>query len=292
MKVIIVTGLSGSGKTHAADWFEDEGYYCIDNMPPALMENVIALTQPETNRTEKIAFVADVRGGEFFDDLAICVDNLRKNPSIDCSVLFVEASDETLIRRFNETRRFHPLTGGKATIGVIDDERAMLAPLRKKADYIIDTTRMKVSDFNLEMSRIFIGKERVSSFNINITSFGYKYGIPEESDILIDMRFIPNPYYVSSLKRLTGNNHKVSSYVLKLDISQQFIKEFDAMINSLIPGYIKEGKYHLNIAFGCTGGHHRSVAIANEIARIFKAQGKRVTVTHRDLDFVKKGDRK
>ena len=148
MKVIIVTGLSGSGKTKAADWFEDEGYYCIDNMPPELMENVIALTQPETNKTEKIVFVADVRGREFFDDLATCVDNLRNNPNIDCSVLFVEASDETLIRRFNETRRFHPLTGGKATMEVIDDERALLAPLRKKADYIIDTTRMKVSDFN------------------------------------------------------------------------------------------------------------------------------------------------
>jgi UPF0042 nucleotide-binding protein len=283
--------MSGAGKTQAADWFEDQGYYCIDNMPPTLIKNFLELSASDTNRIEKVAFVTDVRGGEFFEELETCIDELKSNDSLESMVLYLEASNASLVRRFNETRRNHPLTGGKATYDVIEDERLKLKPVRKRADMIIDTTNMKTSDFYLELGRIFLGNESANAFSINISSFGYKYGIPTESDMLIDVRFIPNPFYVSSLKKLTGNNKKVSSYVLKFDITKDFIKGFVETVNRLIPGYINEGKYHLNIAFGCTGGHHRSVAVANEVARIFKEEGKRVTVTHRDLDFVSKGSK-
>ncbi|MDO4384211.1 MAG: RNase adapter RapZ [Eubacteriales bacterium] len=292
MKVVIISGLSGAGKTRAADWFEDQGYYCIDNMPPQLVKNFLELSLQSDNHIEKVAFVADVRGGEFFDELEACVDALRKMEGVDSTLLFVEASINTIVKRYNETRRMHPLTGGRATAKVIEEEKDMLEGVRNKADYILDTTHMKVSDFNLQLSKIILGDEGESSFNINLTSFGYKYGIPTESDIQVDMRFIPNPYYVKSLRKLTGNNKKVSSYVLKFDITQKFLKDFTGMVQDLVPGYIREGKYHLNIAVGCTGGHHRSVAVANELGRVFKEKGFRVTVTHRDLDFIAKGDKK
>lgn len=292
MKVVIISGLSGAGKTRAADWFEDQGYYCIDNMPPQLVKNFLELSLQSDNHIEKAAFVADVRGGEFFDELEACVDALQKMEGVDSILLFVEASINTIVKRYNETRRMHPLTGGRATAKVIEEEKEMLEGVRNKADYILDTTHMKVSDFNLQLAKIILGDEGESSFNINLTSFGYKYGIPTESDIQVDMRFIPNPYYVKSLRKLTGNNKKVSSYVLKFDITQKFLSDFTDMVQNLIPGYIREGKYHLNIAVGCTGGHHRSVAVANELGRVFKEKGFRVTVTHRDLDFIAKGDKK
>lgn len=283
MKVVIVTGLSGAGKTNAADWFEDQGYYCVDNMPPALIRNFIDLTVYSNKEINKAAFVVDVRGGEFFTDLSECLDYLEKSDSIDCKVLFIEASDETLIKRYNETRRTHPLTEGSTTREVIEKEKDKLAELRRRSDFIIDTTNMKVAGFKLEMEKLFVAMEQESSFSINVTSFGYKHGIPMETDLIFDMRFIPNPYYVPSLKKLTGNNKKVFQYVMKYDISQTFASQLRQMINTIVPCYVKEGKYHLNIAFGCTGGQHRSVAMANKMAQVFEEDGYRVTLQHRDL---------
>ncbi len=283
MKVVIVTGLSGAGKTKAADWFEDQGYYCVDNMPPALIKNFIDLTVFSNKQITKAAFVVDVRGGEFFIDLNQCLAYLEKAEGVEFKILFVEASDETLIRRYNETRRNHPLTAAATTRSVIEEERSKLKEIREKSDYIIDTTNMKVADFKGEMERIFVEKEEKSSFAINVISFGYKYGLPIETDLIFDMRFIPNPYYVPSLKKLTGNNKKVSQYVLKHSIAQKFINQVDQLINTIIPAYMREGKYHLNIAFGCTGGQHRSVAMANKMAKIFEEEGKRVTIEHRDV---------
>lgn len=283
MKVVIVTGLSGAGKTNAADWFEDQGYYCVDNMPPALIKNFIELTFFSNKQINKAAFVVDVRGGEFFTDLSECLDFLQRNETIECKVLFIEASDETLIKRYSETRRNHPLSEGSTTREVIDKERDKLQTLRNRADYILDTTSMKVAQFKMEMEKLFVAMEKESSFAINVTSFGYKHGLPMETDLVFDMRFIPNPYYVPSLKKLTGNNKKVSQYVLKHEISKEFIEQISALIDTIIPYYMKEGKYHLNMAFGCTGGQHRSVAMANEMARLFEAKGYRVTLGHRDL---------
>ena len=283
MKVVIVTGLSGAGKTNAADWFEDQGYYCVDNLPPALMKNFIDLAAYSGQRIEKAAFVVDVRGGEFFGDLNQCLEFLSESPAVSCKILFIEASDETLIKRYNETRRSHPLSAGSTTREVIEKEREQLLELRRRADYIIDTTNMKTAGFKNEMERIFVGENPQTTFSVNVTSFGYKHGIPIETDLVFDMRFIPNPYYVPSLKRLTGNNKKVFQYVMKQQIAKDFAAQLTVMMDTVIPCYIKEGKYHLNVAFGCTGGQHRSVTMANHMAEVFREKGYRVTLRHRDL---------
>ena len=271
MEVVIITGLSGAGKTKAADWFEDKGYYCIDNMPPALIRNFIDLTLSGAKQVTKAAFVVDVRGGLFFHDLKNSVAALESDENVDFKILFIEASNEALIRRYNETRRMHPLSTAAITPEVIDEERRQLAELRSHATY------------NAELDRLFSKGDAGDSFILNFMSFGYKHGIPLEADWVLDVRFIPNPYYVPSLKNLTGNNKKVAQYVLKHDISKEFINRLVEIIKRLIPCYIKEGKYSLTVALGCTGGHHRSVAVANEVYRIFAEEGRRVTLEHRDL---------
>lgn len=282
MKVVIVTGLSGAGKTKAADWFEDKGYYVIDNMPPALIKNFIDISAGSEKKVDEAAFVVDIRGGEFLSDLETTIVELNQIEKIELQIIFLEASDETLIRRYNESRRKHPLATAATTKEVIAEEKNRLKTLRNKADYIIDTSHLKTADLMIEMDRIFTEKDD-QKFTINVLSFGYKYGIPIESDWVLDMRFIPNPFYVPSLKKLTGNNQKVSQYVLKHEISQDFIKKIKETIEEIIPCYMHEGKYSLTIAFGCTGGHHRSVAMANEMARILQEDGYRVTLEHRDL---------
>ena len=283
MKVVVVTGLSGAGKTNAMDWFEDRGFYCVDNMPPALIANFIELTKSSKKQIEKAAFVFDARGGAYFSDMKEYINLLKSDENIDCRILFIEASERTLIKRFNETRRAHPLATGSTTKEVIAAEREELKEIRDLSDYIIDTTNLKVAELKQEISKIFEEGSGKSSFLINIKSFGYKRGIPIEADLVLDMRFIPNPYYLPSLKRLTGNNKKVSSYVLRQKVTQDFIKAELEMLEMLIPVYIKEGKYHLNIAFGCTGGQHRSVATADEVAKELRAKGYRVTLEHRDI---------
>lgn len=284
MKVVIISGLSGAGKTHAADWFEDHGYYCIDNMPPALIKSFLDLAMFRTIRMTKAAFVVDIRSDEFFSGLNDTIDYLRMREDIEFSILFIEASDSTLIRRYNETRRNHPLSTGRTSKEVIEKERSMLADLRARANHVLDTTNLKVAQFNLEMSKLYNPDGDISStFAINVISFGFKYGIPQETDMVFDVRFIPNPYYVESLKHLTGNNKKVQRYVLRHDIARKFIEQLTVMIDTIIPCYVKEGKNHLNIAFGCTGGQHRSVTLANEMARIFREEGYRVTLEHREL---------
>jgi UPF0042 nucleotide-binding protein len=252
-------------------------------MPPMLIKNFIELTVHSNKQIKKAAFVVDVRGGEFFDDLHARLDDLQKIETVCCKILFIEASVATLIKRYNETRRNHPLSAGSTTREVIEQEKEQLSVLRDRADYIIDTTKLKAADLNLEMERIFIGNEPESSFAINVMSFGYIHGIPMETDLVFDMRFIPNPYYVPSLKKLTGNNKKVFQYVMKQDIAKEFAEQLHQMLQNIIPKYIKEGKYHLNIAFGCTGGQHRSVSMARHMAAVFEEDGYRVTLKHRDL---------
>ena len=281
MKAVIITGLSGAGKTQAIDCLEDMGYYCIDNMPPALIRSFIDLTA-NGKGIDKAAFIIDVRGGSLFDDLKESLDEL-KNDGIDYKILYLEASDSTLIRRYNETRRTHPLAEGGSVSSGLKKEREMLQELRNRADYIIDTSNMKTAQLWAEIKQIITSGESQKSFTINITSFGYKRGTPMAGDMVFDMRFIPNPYYVKSLRPLTGNNAKVSRYVLKHQVTQDFIEKALDMVEMLIPFYIKEGKYSLNICIGCTGGHHRSVAVANELNRRLRQMGKRTTLEHRDL---------
>ena len=283
MDVVIVTGLSGAGKTKAMEWFEDRGYYCIDNIPPILIKNFLELSATGSKRIKKAAFAIDIRGGEFLSDSKAVINALKESENISLKVLFVEASNEALIRRFKETRRLHPLSYQPISNLVIEEEKSKLHELRSEANYIIDTSRMKVADFNAEMAKIFDKGNPKDSFIINIMSFGYKKGIPQETDWVIDARFIPNPYYIPSLKRLTGNNKKVSNYVLNKDVTKEFINRYTELIRKTIPNYIKEGKYSLTLAVGCTGGQHRSVALANEFARLFREEGRRVTLEHRDL---------
>lgn len=283
MEVVIVTGLSGAGKTKAADWFEDKGYYCIDNMPPALIKNFIDLAMTGKRKIEKAAFVVDIRGGQFFGDLKETVLALTDDINVDFKILFIEASDEVLIRRYNETRRSHPLSASVITKSTIEAERERLAELRSLANYVIDTSTLKVAEMNSELDKLFESKTKKDTFVINFMSFGYKHGMPTEADWVIDVRFIPNPYYVSSLKKLTGNNKKVAQYVMKQDVTKEFVNRIQEIITRLVPCYVKEGKYSLTIAFGCTGGQHRSVTLANEFYKIFTAEGWRVTLEHREL---------
>lgn len=288
MKVVIITGMSGAGRSRAADWFEDQGYYCVDNMPPALIDIFLEMAASDTSSIDKVAFVADLRSGSFFDQLARAIDDLKSRKGVELTVLFMEASASEIVRRYNEVRRNHPLSGAEASVAVIEEERTKLRDIKARADFVLDTTKLKPSEMNAELDRMIFGGSGSTNFAINISSFGFKYGIPSEADIVFDVRFIPNPFYVPSLKKLTGNNRKVSDFVFKHEIAGRFTDSTHILIKALVPGYINEGKYHLNIALGCTGGHHRSVAIANALAELFRADGMRVRVSHRDLDLQNK----
>ena len=283
MEVVIITGLSGAGKSKAADWFEDKGYYCIDNMPPALIKNIIDLTCSGSRDIERAAFVVDIRGGKFFDELKDVIETLRNDERLDFKILFIEASNQSLVRRYKEARRQHPLSENIITAKTIQEERDKLKSLKDNADYVVDTTTLKVADFHNELDNLFFKKTKKDSFTLKFMSFGYKYRVPSEADWVIDVRFIPNPYYVPSLKHLTGNNKKIQQYVLKHDVTKNFIEGLKDGILRLVPYYSKEGKYSLTIAFGCTGGQHRSVTLANEFYRIFSEEGWRVTLEHKEL---------
>ena len=288
MKVVIITGMSGAGRSRAADWFEDQGYYCVDNMPPALIDSFLEMTSAGTGKIDKVVFVADLRSRSFFDQLSKVIDDLRNRKGIDLTVLYMEAAPKEIVRRYNEVRRNHPVSGAEASLEVIEQESLRLKEIREKADLILDTTNLKVAELNSELDKLIFGGSGSTNFAINISSFGFKYGIPGEADIMFDVRFVPNPYWVPSLRKLTGNNKRVVEYIFRNEIAGRFVDSTHDLLQSIVPGYINEGKYHLNIAFGCTGGHHRSVAIANAMAEKFKQDGMRVRVHHRDLDLQNK----
>lgn len=281
MKVVIITGLSGAGKTQAVNFLEDFGYYCIDNMPPALIKNFIDLVLSEQSDIKKAAFVVDIRGGEFFGDLKSAIEQLQASHT-DYKILFLDTTDDILIQRFSETRRIHPMTGKAITIETIAKERQMLDDIKKSADYIIDTSRMKSADLKNKLNEIFSSERTRNTFVINVISFGFKNGIPLTADMVMDVRFLPNPFYVRSLKKLTGNSKKVKEFVLKQEESRNYINTVVEMVENIIPSFEREGKNHLNLAFGCTGGQHRSVVVANEVAKIFREHGRIVTLEHRE----------
>lgn len=281
MQVIIITGLSGAGKTQAIDCLEDMGYYCIDNMPPALIKSFVDLTA-NSHSVDQVAFVVDVRSRAFFDDFQSVLEELDR-AEISYKLLYLEASDRVLLQRYSETRRMHPLSAGGTVASGLAQERELLKEIRASADHIIDTSNMKVAQFWAELRELLTSDGDSNTFMINIMSFGFKKGTPASADLVFDTRFIPNPYYVQSLRKLTGNNKKVSHYVLKHEITQKFLTEVISMIEMLIPYYMKEGKYSLNIGIGCTGGHHRSVAVAGEIYRRLRENGHHTTIEHREL---------
>ncbi|MFW5971970.1 MAG: RNase adapter RapZ [Bacillota bacterium] len=281
MEFLIITGMSGAGKSVALDFFEDMGYFCIDNLPPAFIEKFAELCHH--SKLQKIAIVIDIRGGAFFDAL---FDELSvlENKGFNYEILFLEANDETLIRRYKETRRKHPLDEEGRVLDAILKERRILEEIRGKANKIIDTSKLSSRELYSELKHIYsfhqIDKETMS---VSIISFGYKYGIPMDADMVFDVRFLPNPHYVSSLKEHTGQEDIVQDYIMKWPLTEKFYKKFFGFIEFLLPEYRKEGKSHLMIAIGCTGGKHRSVTTAIKLKDHLLKKGYRVIVEHKDI---------
>ncbi|HAZ36863.1 MAG TPA: RNase adapter RapZ [Clostridiaceae bacterium] len=289
MEFVIVTGLSGAGKTQAIRSLEDMGYFCIDNLPPALLSKFAEICCQSNGKIEKVAVVVDIRGGKFFDDFFGGLNDLKVMGN-KYQILFIDASDEVLVKRYKESRRNHPLAIQGRIINGIREERQRLEEVKRHADHIIDTTNLTSRQLKEEMQKIFLVGEEFDSLIINVISFGFKYGIPLDSDLVFDVRFLPNPYYIKELKKYSGNDDKVKEYVFKWPETMEFINKVSDLLQFLIPLYIKEGKNQLVISIGCTGGRHRSVAIANKIFEILKEQGHAVFINHRDISKDVMGD--
>ena len=282
MKFIIVTGMSGAGKSSVLKFLEDVGFFCVDNLPPFLILKFAQMYFEMSTQIKKVAIGIDIRGGKLFNDLFF---NLEKIDKANYKILFLDASDNVLVKRFKETRRVHPIAKAKSEriIFGIKKEREILKKVKSRADYIIDTSFMKSNDLKEKINDIFVAQKKFDGLMINIISFGFKYGIPEDSDLVFDVRFLPNPFYIKELKDLTGNDLDVKNYVLKFDLSHKFLDKVLDLINFLIPNYIHEGKNQLVISIGCTGGKHRSVTIANEIYKKLFDGERNVLINHRDI---------
>jgi len=284
IKLIIITGLSGAGKTEALKYFEDAGYYCIDNLPSYLILNLIEFFSERNRSIDKIAVAIDLRSGYFFDEIYKTLDNLKKK-NIKYKILFLEASKRVLMKRFSLTRRKHPLVENGDVGGGIEKEIEKMYKLRKVSDVIIDTTSLNTKELRLEITERILGnKERSRLLQISLISFGYKYGLPENVDIVMDVRFLPNPFYMDELKDLDGGDEKVVRFVLSRDETKRFILMFEKMMDFLIPNYIDEGKSYLGIGIGCTGGKHRSVVISEKIYDYLKLKGYSIKLFHKDID--------
>lgn len=281
IRLVIVTGLSGAGKTQAVRCLEDLGFFCVDNLPPMLIPKFTELCRQSGGKVKRIALVIDVRGGEFFNSLSEELKNLAKK-GMRYEILFLEATDEALVRRYKETRRQHPLGEEGSVLAAIRAERVRLQELRGMAHIILDTSEMSPRDLKENLTRIFGVSDSSLHLTVTILSFGYKYGIPLDADLVIDVRFLPNPNYVENLKPLTGLDAPVSEFVLGAPVTKSFLRRFSNLLKFLLPYYIKEGKTHLVAAIGCTGGQHRSVAVSERLARLL-GRDYQVRVYHRDL---------
>lgn len=283
MEFLIVTGLSGAGKTQAAHFLEDLGYYCVDNMPSALLQPFAEFCIASQGRFTKVALVTDVRAHESFEQLFRALDSLR---ALDCTfrILFLEAPESTLVRRYKETRRRHPLMESGATIeDAVKRETELLRPLRERADFVIDTTQLSAAKLRGELYRLFAEKGQQSRMSVNVVSFGYKYGVPLEADLVFDVRFMPNPYYVPELRYQTGMNDDVYNYVFSFPQTKEFLSKLEQMLAFLLPLYQDEGKAVLVVAVGCTGGRHRSVSIARAVTEYLNKLGYAAYENHRDI---------
>ncbi len=281
MKFFIITGLSGAGKSSAVKAMEDIGYYCVDNIPPALIPMVADICKQSSGKIENVALVSDLRGGDLFNQLFDSLNELQEK-GFKYEIIFLDAADSKLVTRYKETRRNHPLSPQGTVLEGIVKERGLLSEVRSRAKYIIDTTKLKPSDLKDEIKKIALNQTEYKGIVINVVSFGFKYGIPIDSDLVLDVRFLPNPFYVPELKPKTGEDKEVRDYVFSYKQTGQFIEKLDDMIEFLIPHYVEEGKSQLVIAIGCTGGKHRSVAIANDVYAFIKKMGHKVVLQHRD----------
>lgn len=285
MEFVIITGMSGAGKSQAMKAMEDIGYYCMDNLPPALLPKFAELCYQSKRTIDKVAVVVDIRGGIFFEDLFKGLEDLEEK-SIKYRILFLDAEDSVLIKRYKELRRPHPLNPNGRIIEGIGQERVLLEEVKNKADYIIDTSKLTIGMLKEEISKIFVEGKELRRLTISVVSFGFKHGILLDADLVFDVRFIPNPYYIPELRDLTGEDTNVKDYVFAWEQTRTFVKKLLDMLEFLIPYYIKEGKTQLIIGIGCTGGKHRSVAIASKIEDKLKEKGHRAIVNHRDYKLV------
>lgn len=283
MKLVIVTGMSGAGKTIALKMLEDIGFYCVDNLPISLVDKFVQLVSEGTS-IEKAALGLDIRSGEELGNLDEILENWRRS-NVDVQVLFLDANDAVLIKRYKETRRTHPLAGAGRLENGIEKEREKLAFLKREADYIIDTSMLLTRELRKELEKIFLQDARYKNMYVTVLSFGFKYGIPEDADLVFDVRFLPNPYYDEHLRPLTGQVQAVRDYVMQGGTADAFLKKLYDMIGFLLPNYINEGKNQLVIAVGCTGGKHRSVTIARALYEHLEAVGEYgIRIDHRDID--------
>lgn len=281
--VVVITGMSGSGRTQALHVFEDMGYFCIDNLPPRLVLQLAELVGINSGVGRHLAVTCDLRSQGLFDEISDSLTALREH-ELSCKVVFLDTADEILMRRYDENRRRHPLAQpGESLASTISRERAQLAAVRDASDLVIDTSHMKVRELRRRLRRAFSELTDQQLMEVSVFSFGFKHGMPVEADLMIDVRFLPNPFYDSKMRTLTGNDKLVSDFVLQNPVTEKFLEAWWSLLDVAMPGYVAEGKSHLSIAVGCTGGQHRSVAIANATAAYLERGGYHVSLSHRDL---------
>ena len=284
MRFVVVTGMSGAGRSSVMRILEDDGYFCVDNLPVSLLPTFVQLTGDSSEQIERVALGLDIRGGHnSLNEAASTLRGLREE-GYTLEILFLEASTPVIVKRYKETRRMHPLAQGGRMDSAIEDERQLLAELKKQADYIIDTTTLLIRDLKQEIDRIFVEDEKFCNFYLTFVSFGFKYGIPSDADLVFDVRFLPNPFYIDTLKPLTGNDREVFDYVMESDKAKNFLGKLKDMLDFLIPNYIVEGKTQLVIAIGCTGGKHRSVTLTNAIYSEYENTEYGCKKEHRDIE--------
>ncbi len=284
MRFVVVTGMSGGGKSTALKMLEDMGYFCVDNLPVPLIPKLAELLAARGAEMNKAALGVAVRSGEGFKELEAVMKELDEN-GFKYEILYLESSDNVLVKRYKETRRFHPLSGSEGRVDVgIRREREKLAFLKKKADYLIDTSHMLTRELRKELGKIFVQNKEYKNLYISVLSFGFKYGIPNDADLVFDVRFLPNPYYIEELRPMSGNDSEVRNYVMGNEKAVEFLEKLIDMVEFLIPNYIAEGKTQLIIAVGCTGGKHRSVTLANELYELLeRAENYGIRIEHRDI---------
>ena len=283
MRFVVVTGMSGGGKSTALRMLEDAGFYCVDNLPVPLIEKFVELIAMPGSEVTKVALGLDVRADKPFGDAQKILEKLREN-GYNFEILFMEAGDKVLLKRYKETRRMHPLSQDGRVEDGIRKERAILDDIKGKSDYVIDTSNLLTRELKEEIDRIFVQNEEYNSLMITILSFGFKHGIPADADLVFDVRFLPNPFYIEELKYKTGNDREVQDYVMSFAEAEIFVDKLTDMIEFLIPNYVKEGKYQLVIGIGCTGGKHRSVTLANKLYGRLKNKGNYgLKIAHRDV---------